>query len=64
MAKVNKEGYIYRQTSKHVSRDWWLIKHVRGKEVGFLSLKGIYFPKENVGKRIKIKIEVIEENKK
>lgn len=68
MAGVNKQGYVVRasqgargqsrsKTAK-ILRDWWLVK------TGTTIKIGIVFPKEYLGKRIRIKIEVVEENKK
>lgn len=66
---VNKDGYVMRKTSggqasigtrskRRVWRDWWLLKH-KSANRSELSIKYIVFPPEYIGKKIKIKIEII-----
>jgi len=62
---VTGEYYVYRRTSKNVSRNWWLVKSDRnGYGRIFLIHKNHYFfmtlPQSLVGKRVRIKIEQIE----
>ena len=52
--KVNKSGYVTRRTSKGVFRDWFLVK-----SKGSISVKSITLPKHLIGRRIKIKVEVL-----
>lgn len=59
MAQINSEGYVVR-TRKNVSnapigRKWWLIKP---DKTIILKLR---FPDECIGKKIKIKIEFMED---
>lgn len=64
--RVNKEGYVERKASavrvntRHRAnwRDWYLVKST-STGFGTLYFGRLSFPKEYVGKRIKIKIEVI-----
>ena len=69
MARINEKGYVERASkgakgqsrskSSKIYRDWWLIK------VGTaLTLARIYIPARYIGKKIRVKIEVIKENKK
>jgi len=45
-------------------RDWWWVKYSpRGYSTGSLYIGQISFPKELIGKRVKIIIEEIEEKK-
>lgn len=68
---INSQGYIQRTTrnkkpskAKPTKRDWWLIK-AHSKTQGYLEIGGIYLPKHLIGKKIKIKIEIIKlENEK
>ena len=71
--KVERIGQEYfitrtrtRNTKNQTSRDWFLIKsnyEGRAYEKGYLNLKYITFPEELIGKRIRIKIEVIKDEK-
>ncbi len=70
-AYVNEKGYVvstrtnnvYKKnkidTRKGSKRDWWLVKNQYGDSRGSIELSRIYFPKEYIGKRIKIKVEII-----
>lgn len=69
MARVNNLGYVERTTGagknpkcKSTSRDWYLIKYggTRSKN-GNLVIGSIVFPEQYVGKRIRLKIEVLED---
>ena len=78
MARVNEEGYIERRTAgkNHQSRkkggrviwrDWWLIKHsVKGnkRSYGLFVIGSIALPKNYIGKKIRLKVEIVKENKK
>ena len=66
----NGEWYVYRTPggkpnkgrAMNVYRNWWLIKYIGSKTFcGYLGIKGIYLPQEFIGKKIRLKIEVIEE---
>lgn len=74
---VNPYGYIERKVriphstnhakpnSKGMYRNWWIVKQVEDKErcYGLIRIGKIYFPEKHVGKKIRIKIEVIDGNK-
>ena len=61
----NGNYYLVRRTSKKIDRDWYLIKINDHKGKNFwgrltLSKKAfISMPKELIGKRVRIKIEVL-----
>ncbi len=62
MARINQEGYVERRVNgsgRKLWRDLWLIQE-RENGQGQLQLK-ISFKRNMVGKRIRIKIENIEE---
>ncbi len=71
MPRVNELGYVERRiaqagTSTHkktVWRDWFFVKHspkIQEKK-GYIHMQTyLSLPKEYIGKRIKLKIEVIE----
>lgn len=71
LTRVNDFGYVERRTVKGSGRytvftdfrDWWLIKYQgsdRNKSLGVLSLGNIILPARYVGKKVKVKIEVID----
>jgi hypothetical protein len=41
------------------TRNWWLVKY--GKTKGLVKLNHIYFPETFVGKKVRFKIELVEE---
>lgn len=61
MAKINSAGYLYKRTNRKVDRDWWLIKASKPQRTGIVSLTDVRFPFHLVGKKVKFKIEVIED---
>jgi hypothetical protein len=44
------------------SRNWWLIKSNTASEKGYLAIKYIVFPPKYVGKRVRLKVEIVEDN--
>jgi len=71
--RLNDEGYIERRSrgnahssgnrriKRHAWYDWWFIKWNYTGDSGNLHLTNISLPSNYVGKKIKIKIELIEE---
>ncbi len=67
MVYVNKRGYLERKThsgrghgsSKGAVRNWWLIKH--GTTNCNINIGQISFHSEWAGKRIRLKLEVLDE---
>ncbi len=64
------EWYVCRQTSgkrwgkkrrERIYRDWYLVKW--GSNVGVVCATSICFPKEFIGKKIRLKIEIMEDKK-
>ena len=70
MANINKDGYLDRRVrsgyksnpnSKAVRRDWWLVKHKGCGGYIIIGKSGeIYLNKKYLGKRIRLKVEIIE----
>jgi hypothetical protein len=71
MAYINSQGYMERRTNskkgtgtKATKRNWWLIRN-RGARKQFCIAIGksgeIYFPIEYLGKRVRLKVEVVED---
>ena len=60
---VKKEKYEQPYSrSTHKQKDIYLIRNKGNTEQGIINISNIYFPKELVGKRVRIKIEeVLEE---
>ena len=57
-------GSRYRgKITEPVYRDWWFVKYRSQSNSGVIQLgkKTIFLPKELIGKKIRIKIEVVEE---
>ena len=59
--EINSQGYVCR--SIHGKRNWWLIKW-NGKYHGYANIGRIKMPKFLVGKKVRFKIEVIEDESK
>ena len=67
--RLDKNGYIERRTSTHknptskaVYRNWWLVKNTGPYSVGisFRTCVTLYMPRELLGKRVRLKLEVME----
>jgi len=58
---INTQGYVFRNSSKGTPRNWWLIKSRGSKKGSQIMIKSIYFPNKYVGQRIRIKIEVVDD---
>ena len=54
--------YMYRTESKKSFRNWFLIK-TTSKRSGQLNIGKIQFPSQFIGKRVRLKVEVIKEIK-
>jgi len=70
MTRINSQGYIERRSrgggtvgrARAASwRNWWLVKHHGITGRGMIALKQISIPSRYVGKRIRFKVEVVEE---
>lgn len=72
MARMRKDGYLERRTSKGGSapkrsfnsiwRDWWLVKHCKyNANIG--TLHNIKLPNEYIGKKVRIRIEILKETR-
>ena len=69
MARVNKEGYVERikaggkgSNRTAVYRNWWLVKCAQHGKMGMVSkISNIHVPAEYVGKKVRLKIEVVED---
>ena len=70
MPIINRFGYLERRTagsSKKGERhfkDWWGVRDYVYRKRGFIDLYRVYFPKKFIGKRVKIKVEVLNDNNK
>lgn len=67
---VNSKDYICRKTTSsgrhdgdffRAYRDWWLVKYNGSSASGCINLHNVTIPKRFVGKRIRFKIELVEE---
>lgn len=65
MPIVNNQGYVEvtgrskrNPTGKSTRKSWWLIKHV-SKNRGILKFSDIVLPERYIGKRVRLKVEVI-----
>ena len=56
--KKYKKAKKIRKGDEHCTfRDWFLVRHSSGRDTGYLQVKSISFPKELIGKRIRLIIE-------
>lgn len=69
MMKVNNAGYLERQSvgsrgcTKAKYRNWWMVKYRGGSNKGFVRIGDLILPEKMVGKRIRLKLEVIDDEK-
>ncbi len=59
---ANSQGYICRANGVEKNRTWFFIKH-RAENRGIVDIGEIYFPKHLIGRKIRLKMELIEEGK-
>ena len=59
----NGDYYIFKREGR-TERDWFLVKYAPAlsEEIGMINLStGVKLPKEFIGKRIRLKVELIED---
>lgn len=65
---VNNDGFVCcsnRKKNKVAYKDWWIVKASNSSNNhGVLSVNVINFPKRYIGKRIKLKVVVLNEKEK
>ena len=68
MTVMNEGNYVQRTvragknpTAKSSKRDWWFVRHARTGIKGIISLGEVMLPKEMIGKKVRIKIELLKE---
>ena len=68
MAKIDSNGYITsgvrmgNSCGKSSFRNWWLVKWSSGGSGGLIRLSTIHLPPSYVGKKVRFKIEIEEED--
>ena len=45
-------------------RNWYMVKFNSSLKSGVVEIGGVYFPKPFIGKRVRFKIEIVEDGKK
>lgn len=60
MPTINKQGYLVRRSGRSNYRNWWLVKW-KDTSCGFVPMSLISIPKRYIGKRIRFKLEVIDD---
>ena len=69
MVYINKQGYLERHTrggqknpnSKGTTRAWWFIKARSERKANYCGYVFLAFPREYVGKKVRFKIEFVED---
>lgn len=69
---ISDEGYLQRQTTgtpckqnvkgkvqAKIYRDWWFVK--ANKNRGYVTFKSVIFPEQYVGKKVRFKVEIMED---
>jgi len=60
VSRITSSNKMGRRSKTKLYRNWWLIKwHGNGGNCGKLGMKSITFPKQFVGKKIRLKVEVM-----
>jgi len=65
--KLDDKGYITRRTTRgspfnRTYRNWFLVKNNNNDgTAGHIPLTGLYLPKKYIGKRVRFKIEIVNE---
>ena len=62
MTTIDNRGYLKRKTGKNTSRNWYIVKS-NNSGCGQIPLGSLTLPKDMIGKKFRLKIEFIEENK-
>ena len=65
MVVMNDQGYLAKKVrggkrSRHVFRDWWTVKWVKDDRAGFDIRSTVLLPDEYAGKRVRLRIEVVD----
>lgn len=58
----NGNWYLNRKTSRNTFRNWFFVKNnsiYNNNYNGYICAKTIYLPKEFIGKKIRLKVELI-----
>jgi len=64
MPRISKKGYVERiaQGESGSHRDWWTVKAVVDRISPQIVLNSITLPPELIGKKVRFKLEVIEDD--
>jgi len=60
MPVMNDKGYVERRAGKGKKRNWYLVKEAEYKR-GIITVNDIRLPTRFIGKRVRVKIEVVED---
>jgi len=64
MAVVNSKGFVCRELPKKpIARNWWLVGQSENALTGVVYVKQIRLPPEFVGRRVRFKVELVDEEK-
>lgn len=70
MIDVDHDGYLSRTERGHRNpgakgskRNWWLVKNGSNRARPSIVIKAIYLPHELIGKRVRFKLEIIQDEK-
>lgn len=56
---IIKNNTLYRQNKTQKNNDLFIVKYFKGED-GYINIGKIRFPKEFIGRRVRIKVEVVE----
>lgn len=59
---IVKSGYIHRRKAKNVFRNWWLVKTRGSTQTEQITLGKVSLPKEYMGKKVRFKVEIMDED--
>lgn len=60
MTYMNKQGYLERKKGG-CKKNYWIIKHKTIGPIGYVPIERISFKGKHIGKKVRFKVEIIEE---
>lgn len=62
MATIDKINYVTRRVSKGYNSNIFFVKYFKNSDRGYIPFNYIYLDKSFIGKKIRLKVEIVEES--